>query len=283
MPFSNMSRKRVGAPLYREFKKRRSSYSSSTKPVRRANRYLSTSSRDNVTFTSRASSANDVGTFRGRKMSLRNYRNMLWRDSAMKPHYRSVFDAVGTITTPLSNGTATLQLLNAMPPSFWIAGNGTKALDTGVAVPTFSGDIILRGGIARISLANRVGAAGNANDAIRCTVFAVWTRQNPNAITAPTGVVETLWDPSVFPDFDRIGKVLFKRTAILKGDGEALEVFFKYKVQKIDQAIYNQAGALRGNALVWMIHISQMSDADAVTETIELCISHNVSFSADAQ
>jgi len=261
------TRKRSGGILLRPIKKRRT--------IRRRRRNVS-----GRTTTSRASGATSIGTFKGRKTTLRQYRNILWRDSMMKTHWRSVFDAATNITTPNNLTSGTLAVINALP-IFYTTGGGAVSADSGVAVPTFNGDIILRGGIARIAIANRVAEGVQPTDNVRVTVYACWTTATPSIIFP--AAVPTMWDPSLLPDFEKFGKVLWKREALLKADGEAVQIYFKFKVQKIDQAVFTQ-GSIRGQTLVWVLHVSQTSNSEttAIAEIVDVVTSHNLSFTGDA-
>lgn len=263
------TRKRSGGVLRRSGKKRRFTRRRRT-------------TRNGRTTTSRASAATSVGTFRTRRTPARRWRRMLWNDTIAKQHYRSMDDIATPANTPNTIIDANFFQVAGLPNSFWTPGGGAQAADPGVLVPTFSGDITLRGGIARIALANRVNPADTApSDPVRCTVYAIWSNSNTASFTFPVNPVPIMWDPSAIPDFHRYGRVLFRRETILKGDGEALQCYFKFKPQKIDQAIFN----LGGSKLVWFIVLSQMTntEATAVAENVDIVTSHSISFSADAQ
>lgn len=238
--------------------------------------------RNGRTTTSRASGATSVGTFRTRRTSVRRWRNMLWQDTIAKTHYRSVIDRTVNFATPNDLINATLSVQSALPLSFWTTAGGTKPVDVGVLVPTFSGDITLRGGIARVAVTNRVNPVDTTpSDPVRITIYAVWTDSNTSAFVLPAATQKTMWDPSLEADFTKFGKVQFKRETILKGDGESVQCYFKYKPQKIDQAVFNGGG----HQLVWFILASQMSNTETTPtgETVDVVLSHNISFSADAQ
>lgn len=235
--------------------------------------------------TNRREFASGVGTFRGKKTSLRAYRNRLWNDTLFKPHYRSLFDTTEVfILTPNNTNQATLAIYNALP-TFWVSG--LQQLDSGVTPPLFRGDIILRGGLARISLSNNRDIANSPDtDNVRVTVYGVWTTALPQTPLPLPATVSTMWDPSVVTEFEKFGKVLFKKECILKADGDSVQIDFKFKVQKIDQGIFSQAivNGPRGQTLVWMVLASQMSNQEATpaVEGISVVTSHNLSFSADA-
>jgi len=266
MARTRQNRKRSGGPLRRTVKKRR--------VTRRRVSGAST--------TTRASGATSIGTFKGKRTSLRTYRNILWRDTLMKTHWRSTFDTTGNITTPNTVTNATLTLIPAMPV-FYTVGGGLQQVDNAVTPPLFTGNIVLRGGICRLALANRINPTEVQNtDCCRVTVYAVWTTASPIAAGGFPASLSTMWDPSLQPDFERFGKVMWKKEAILKADGEAAQFYFKFKVQKIDQAIYTLNP--RGQTLVWMVLVSQLTNTETIAtpEVVDFVTSHNVSFSGDA-
>jgi len=209
---------------------------------------------------------------------------MLWRDTQMKTHWRSTFDITGNIATPNAVAGATLTQIAALPV-FYTAAGGLQQTDTGVAPPLFTADIVLRGGYCRLAIANRIDPlTGTSIDAVRATVFAVWTTAAPTNPAGFAATVSTMWDPSLTPDFEKFGKVLWKKQALLKQDGEAVEFYFKFKVQKIDQAIFNPAAGTRGQTLVWLVLLSQMTNNEAAptAETVDYVTSHNLSFTGDS-
>lgn len=238
--------------------------------------------RRGASTTSRASGALSYGTFKTRRLRPRTFRRIIWRDTIASQHWRSVSDSTQSAVTPNNLIQATLVSgINGLRDNFWTALGGAVASDSGVVVPTFVGDIILRGGMSRITVTNRANPSETMpSDPVRVTVFAVWTKSNPAALTF-TSAPPTLWDPSLTADFDRYGKVMWKREALLKGDGEVVEYFFRYKPQKIDQAEFNNGGS----RLQWFVLVSQTSNVETTptAETVDIVISHNVSFSGDAQ
>jgi len=235
--------------------------------------------RKGFSMTNRNSAATSVGTFRTRKTSLRTYRNRLWNDTLFKQHFRSILDTTGNISTPNNTNQATVILINGLGTFYTVAGGAVSA-DSGVLVPSFQGDVILRGGICRLSVSNRAPEGAPSIDNVRVTVYACWTTANPTITFA--SVVPTMWDPSVAVEFEKFGKVLWKKEVILKSDGESVQFYHKFKVQKIDQQIFQNNP--RGQSLVWMLMVSQMSNQETAptAETLDYMTSHNVSFSADA-
>lgn len=205
---------------------------------------------------------------------------MLWNSTLQKTHWRSVGDAASTMPTP--NNLTSATLLRIRPGnSFWTAGGGAQPVDAAFAVPNFIGAIILRGGVSKLQIANRVDPTSTQpSDPVKVTVFYVWTARTPAALVFPATVPLT-WDPSVQSDFWRYGKVLMKREVLLKGDGEVAEFYYRHRITKIDQIVHDNGGS----RLEWFILASQATNTEAVAapENLDIVQSINYSFSADAQ
>lgn len=230
-------------------------------------------------LTNRNSNPVSVGRFLTRKTPGRVYRRWLWQSTMDKSHYRSVGTAANTAATPANLTDASLTVITP-GNAFWTAAGGAQQEDTGVAVPTFIGDIVLRGGVSRLTVSNRVDPAGlNNTDCVRVTVFTVWTNRDLPGFAFPA-TVPVGWDPSVFPDFQRHGRVIGKREVLLKPDGEVMELYFRHRIQKIDQNVYTNGGS----RLNWFVLNSQVGNSDAgVPENVDIVNTINYSFSADAQ
>jgi len=178
--------------------------------------------------------------FRSRRTSHRRWRNILWTSTLPKQHWRSVKSVSSTQNTQSSPDLVDIITAQAMPDNFWTTAEGLQPAETGVAAPTgFTGDLVLRGGKASISFSN-IGNADTA-DAIRIRLWMVWTIKEPAAIL-PTIPVPTAWDPSLIPDFGRLGKVIGHREFFIVPGNVPMEVSFFFKPQKIDRAIFNAGG-----------------------------------------
>lgn len=266
------SRKRSrGVVLMRAVKRRRT-----VRRARRTRRFSGT--------TSRANAPTSIGRFRTRRISRKTFRRRLWNSTIDKSHYRSVRAVTTSVGSPNNLVDATLAIIvpgtdGANP--FWTVGGGALPEDTGVAVPTFNGDITLRGGISRISIANRVSPTDAVpTDCCRVTVFTVWNNVDIPGFVFPT-TVPISWDPSVFPDFQRNGRVISKKEAILEPGGQAMELFWRHRVQRIDQNVFNN----NGGRLAYFVLVSQLTNTEAIgtPENVDIVTSWNLSFSADAQ
>lgn len=266
-------------------KRRRAFPNTFTRNVRFRRRFVRRRFRRGRTqgITNRMSAASSIGRFRTRRTRPSVFRRRLWRDTEDKSHYRSVGAATTPVTTPVGLGqpmtTATLTVITP-GNAFWTAAGGAQSEDTGVAVPSFIGDIILRGGVSRLCVANRTSATEvTPTDNVRVTIFTVWTKPSIAGFAFPA-TVPISWDPSVFPDFQRYGKVIGKKEAILSASGDSVEVYFRHKVQRIDQAVFN----LGGSRLNWFVLVSETTNSDTATaETVDITNSISYSFAGDAQ
>lgn len=231
-------------------------------------------------LTNRASAPNTIGRFRTRRIRPSTFRRNLWRSTQDKSHYRSVGAATAVAGTPATVKTDATLVVVSPGSAFWTAAGGAQPEDTGVAVPTFIGDIVLRGGVSRLCVANRtVAAEVTPTDNVRVTIFTVWTNKDVPGFAFP-GTVPISWDPSVFPDFQRHGRVIGKKEAILSAGGDSVEVYFRHRIQRIDQNVHNNLGS----RLQWFILLSETTNSDvAAAEVIDITNSINYSFTGDAQ
>ena len=223
--------------------------------------------------------------YKGRRRNTRSYRNNLYNSTRFKPHYRSINDGSGVITTGSSVETAQVHIQRALFTAttrgggtvFFDQGGGAFPIDEATPVPGFNGDIVIRGGIARVTVYN-----GNV-EAVRVEVMSIWTVANPADLWATDFAAPAEWDPTVTPDFTRFGKILNRKSTILP-PREGMMVTHKFAPQKLDQTIFRGVDGLTsdtpsGNTLFWFIKIIPMAvlaSACVYTNT------WNVSFVGDA-
>jgi hypothetical protein len=180
-----------------------------------------------------------------------------------------------------------LQLTNSVFRAFHVPGQefwaaGVQPLNGGAAIPTFNGDVVLRGGIARLT----VGAYPE-NVILRVRVWAVWAEKKPD-IDIYNGLnntnIQVEWDPSCLPDFSTsFGRILYSKQAVVPV-GEVFEIVHRFKPQKIDQAVFRgQAAPLEaaGNQLWWLLSITSL-DVNGISSPVTCVNSWNLSFSSDA-
>nr|QTE03444.1 MAG: capsid protein [Tarsiger cyanurus CRESS-DNA-virus sp.] len=217
--------------------------------------------------------------FKSRKGSLRQWRRTLYRDTQALSHYRSALALVGTITTGTTPGFGNVGAIHpefgtvVSTDPFWTATGGFEVLDVGAGVPTFRGDITLRGGKIGITLS----VPDSVTDAIACDVYLMFKIKRPIAFATVFAALEPLgFDPSANADVPtNFGSVLFKRSGVLDYNNKTLTVEHRVKPRKIDQITF---GAL-GNQFCWLIHVVNTTSATDVT--VNHIKYHNFSFSAD--
>jgi len=255
-------RKRVYAPRRYGMKKRKSSYK------RRANR-----PRKAVDFTSLNTRGTAVG-FRTKKTSRRTFLKHLWDSTLFTTHWRSVFTAAVTRSTPASNIVGTLTGTNLYKPAagpFFSAAGGALPVDISLAIPQFNGNVVLRGGIYEYSILN------NSTTDMKIKLFMLTTTNSPDFSFEPASNPFTQWDPSSTPDFtDQIGKVWATREVLLEG-GNVYTYRGRFKMQKIDVATY----ILQGKAP--LIYSLVNNVGTTVASQYVITTAYNVSFSGDGQ
>lgn len=205
-------------------------------------------------------------------------------------HYRSI----GQSSTPLSMpvigtpGTAGVYLGPALSTTtftspiianpFWSSTGGLQGIDNAVPLPTFVGDVTLRGGICRLSLFNQDDVQ------IRFKVYAFWVIKNPSfrvytQLSGSSRPVE--WDPTSIQEVStEFGKVLYQKEATID-PGQSMEVVHRFKVQKLDIVRF-QGGVSdpAGSTLYWMVSFIPLINNAAAGNCIATS-SWNLSFSAD--
>jgi len=234
-------------------------------------------------------------TFRTRKLGLRRWRAVLWRDTTAATHYRS-FKAVSWLwapgSTPLESNVGMEAMLNgdaltindATP--FWTSGGGLQENTIGAGVPAFtSADIILRGGMATIQFSATV----DTTTPYRIRIWVVAASANPDlakwtAVT--TGVKSAYWDPSSVPEFRQdFGRVIMSRETLLTPGAMPVEFKWRQSVQKIEQTVWRGVGPIPGppqpggSKLYWMYQIIPV--LAGANPSLQIVRGYNVSLSGD--
>jgi len=235
--------------------------------------------------------------FRSRRVGVRRWRGILWRDTASKTHYRSVktvtttwnpVDQVDQNQVALDQMTSGQMLLINDSQPFWSVNGGLQPNETGATLPTFGdGDIILRGGMAFITFSPNT----STTTPLRIKVWVVRANKNPslatwNAITTASNQ-NTAWDPSVVPEFRQdFGKVLLARETLLNPGAMPVEFKWRQNVQKIDQPVWQGVGPVpgppepAGDRFYWMWQIIPTNLLG--TPSVRVTRGYNLSFSGDA-
>lgn len=250
-------RKRVYAPRRNGFKKRR------TMRRRKAPRQSNGTSLQTKGYGIQ---------YRGKKTSRRVYAKHLWDSTLFKQHWRSLSSTSFNIVTTASNVTGTLTGINLWKnagTSFFTAAGGTVLADTGAVVPTFIGDIILRGGRTEVTFYN-----SSATGDVRIKVFLLNTVTDPGfsiePVSPPIG-----WDSTVSPDFaQQIGKTWMMKEVVIE-QGNSWTYQMRHKLCKIDQLTYS----IEGKSPLMYALLSNVGHI--VPTTVVITKSYNLSFSGD--
>lgn len=215
--------------------------------------------------------------YNGRKVKPSMYRKLLWNSTVLKTKYRSNNVITGTIATPASVSTYTVQQRNAFNTGaqFWTGSGGAIAPDGTQSLPTFTGNMIIRGG--KIGL--RITNAFDANDALRwsvqCNVMLIKTSRAFIAGAIPT-TVGLGWDVTLLQDFaTNVGKVVYQKNFLLR-DADTANIEYRLKVQTVDPGDY---AAVR-NTYLWVIIAGNVDNPVSTLVTTQ--VYHNLSFVGDS-
>jgi len=161
---------------------------------------------------------------------------------------------------------------------FWESGGGAFPIDGVTPVPGFNGDIILRGGIGRITAYN-----ASAEHAVRVDIIGVWTNAHPKDLYATDFDAPVEWDPSLTPEFNQMGRVVTRKETILEPLSSIL-VSYKFKIQKLDQVTFVGVDGITSDTpsahtLFWFVKCTPMN---TVAVSVIYMNSFNISFSGDA-
>lgn len=269
----------------RRYRRSRRGYRRTRRSRRRTRRYGQRRMRETATSTQWGKPV--TLSYRSRRRGTRSgYRSTLFNTTKFKAHYRSVLNGAGNFNTTNDIATASVHLQRALfalqarggGNGFYQALGGALPIDAGVSVPTFNGNIILRGGIARCSVQNNDGT-----NSIRAEVISIWSNAHPQDKFATDFTVPAEWDPTCEADFHRFGKILNRKLVYLK-PRENLLVTHRFAPQKIDQPEFIGSDDIlsdqpSGSTLFWMIKIVP---CNTVATNVIWSNTWNVSFSGDA-
>lgn len=229
---------------------------------------------------------------RRRRLKGRSYKRALFRTTIFKNHYRSIFDNSGITNAPGDINLAQVNSAFVLPGTgaqFWTTGGGALPSDVGVPVPTFNGDIIIRGGMARATFSNN-----GSTDGMRIRLWLAKTGPLPDLGLLATAVAtpqRTSWDPTVLVDFSKFGRILRGWEFLLTPGQVPMTIRLPLRAEKVDQTVHNN---VLGRRLVWIWSVSQTSNLETIVnpspppDTLpapQPCtthFSHNLSFVGDA-
>lgn len=244
------------------------------------------------TLTSQTTNARTIQKYGGRKLNKRNWRNMLWRDSLGQFKYKSTLSGVSTVSTPNNLTQKTLAALISMSDvagsMFWQPTGGLQPTNFGFVAPTLVPEsIILRGGMIGISVCARQSAANScriqiylaypkqqgrsADDTASSNTFTSW-------LVANIGSYDLMYTLQDLPDYQEYFHPPILTKEALVHPGENVEVYYKMRIRKIDVSQWWRGGL----APYWFVCVSQTSNVDGGAETLDVVISHDVSFTTSS-
>jgi len=262
------------------YKRKRSSYGGTSKRRRTYGRFRgSRFARRRIArgaggtrFNSAQAGTVTTSGWRTKKISRRRWRKSLWDTTRHETHWRSIFSGTFQNATPNVINTAIQITVGAITGSFWTVGEGLQPQDATEAAPFFAGDLVLRGGMSKMTMSNNTSL-----DSIKVKVWTVWTTERPDFAILPTPVPPE-WDPSIVPEFERFGKPVGMREFFLLPGNRPVEITYRYKPRKIDKDIH----AIGGHQLFWIITAYSSSPNDT-GDNFTLQVTQNVSFSGDVE
>jgi len=257
--------------------RKRSRPSSSSKGRTFKRRRTARRGKRSTNFTSQSGIGGGL-QFKARRTSRSAYKKHLWDSTLFKEHYRTNSAFATTIATPASQNSMTVLGLEAMrfaTNPFYTAAGGAIAPDSAQALPTFTGNPIIRGGMIGMRIANTVDTAVGSTNSLQGTVFLLRTTKNwvPAAITTP---VSLGWDPTLVQDFDTVvGKIVYKKHFLLK-DTDVATIEYRLKTTKIDVGDYVNTR----NTFVWLVLAGNVDNT--ISHSFAITQYYNMSFAADA-
>jgi len=225
-------------------------------------------------FTSQSGVANSFG-FRSKRLSTKRYRNMLWNSSILRTKIRTNSAFTQSQASAANSAQYTVGIYDAFGNTaspFWTASGGAVAPDFGVAIPTFNGNIVVRGGVLGIRVTNQ--SADTQPQEVRITLIRTGDRQG---VAPPAIANQTVgFDITQLSDFKQFyGTPLVNKTVLLNNDNVA-EVKFRLKVHSVDQFQYSQLT----KRFYWVVAVGSTGSAAASSATITQY--WNASFVGDA-
>jgi len=225
--------------------------------------------------------------FRSRRISRRQWKNILWRDSLSQNHYRSLTSVGSIISTGTTQGVGPLAAevcfsLVPTPPTivpFWTAAGGLINTDPGITPPTaFNGDIIFRGG----KHSNTFSISGTGiTQLIGIRIFTIKLIKHPIWQSAIPASASWGFDPTMVADWARnVGTTVDDKVFILDATCRSAIYERRFPIQKYDQGVFTQDN-LGGGGYLIIAHVVNLSDNTAVS--VDALTSYNCSFSGDGQ
>jgi hypothetical protein len=224
---------------------------------------------------------------RGRKLSKRQWRNILWRDTIAKEKFHSVQSLQGTFVTPANqtqqNTTVAEVFDNANP--FWTAAGGVQPNTPAGTAPSLNPNrVVVRGGLISITIHNPVVTVEDLKVRVQLiypkmqtTRWNTTTRTNNPlvdwiaALPNPSTLDFTLQDWAEYADFF-YPPVMDKQFILRSGDATTFKS--RLRVQSIDADLFKMGGGSLFPRFI--IYSSNIGSSTAITASTQ--ITSNLSF-----
>lgn len=228
--------------------------------------------RRSIAFSTQAGSAGTLG-FRSKRLSRRSWNKKLWDSTLQKAHFRSNGSLGGAVTSIAAQATVAIGTAQAVDNGvgpFWTAAGGAVVLDQGVAVPTFNGDIIIRGGMVGIKFYNE-----STTIPVQIKLWLIKSAPRPTIANVPASAPFG-WEPTLVSEFKKdVGTIIFSKEFQLEPVAE-MTVERRLFIMKVDQ----EAWSADQQRLIWLF---TAGDPVAVsTNTTRITTYFNLSFAGDA-
>ncbi|QDJ95226.1 capsid protein [Capybara virus 10_cap1_55] len=241
-------------------------------------------SKTSGSFLSNQTRPQSSNRYKARRPNRRTMIRSLYRSSQFHQHWRSIGTSFSG-SAPTTGATIGQAVWYAFPsiPSFWTTG--VQPIDIGSTIPSFGHDVFLRGGMLKLNLSYDTiepSTVFTNKNTVKASIFGIWAKAYPNISLLPVNgtVVNTDFDPTLLPDFQGFGKVMFRKDIYLDDTSNMTgEITFRLHAQRIDQAVY-VAG---GTKLWWVFIIGPTNTPNAATPqpSLNYFMTYNVSFVGD--
>jgi len=255
-------RKRVYAPAPRRYRR---------KVVRRRRifkRKRYGGRRERVVATGNSSANKYNAPYKGRKMPIKSYRKMLWRNTMHLNKYRSEANGVGTIATGTNAALGGLSSNPAIHNNFWVTPNLNQT-DAGTNPPQFSesGNFIIRGGNIYMQL---------VNESQEQIFYRIWLFSSDGSYGSSTSTPALTYDPRTQPDSARVfGTCISAREGYLDFNG-CVRIDHKLHPRKQDRSDFSQGR----HQLYWIVAVYNTYNASSITVNYQQ--GYSLSFTGDA-
>lgn len=289
MARTNQKRKRSDGP-FRSAKRRRFSKRGRVRRRRRT-----------TSYSSRQLNASNGFAFKNKVIRGRRWRNILWKDTLMETHYRSIgsvhfTNLIATPTGISSINMAATSMMDQTPASaFWKVAGGLQdpnyggppgfGLAPSATTPEPIG-IVVRGGRLWVTVANP-----SATDTINVRVQLAYPKQQlrNQDDNADSNVVGTYlsavvsgnprpisWSIQAAPDYSSFFYPPFLDKTMDLKPGDDLMLMHRIRIKKVDIGQFIRGG---GNFFPMIfIYAGQRVDTTAGAQAVNVTLGHNISF-----